>query len=79
MIVVLSYDFIVQQKALKQQLEADNERDISYSLDQMENQMIQISDFVSWAVNNEDIQERLHRESDYQPRKYPLIQPSHSR
>lgn len=77
MIVVLSYDFIVQQKALKQQLEADSERDISHSLDQMENQMIQISDFVSWAVNNEDIQERLHRESDianrYDDQLYSVI------
>lgn len=77
MIVVLSYDFIVQQKALKQQLEADSERDISHFLDQMENQMIQISDFVSWAVNNEDIQERLHRESDianrYDDQLYSVI------
>ncbi len=64
MVIVLSYTFIVQQNTVEQQLRSDGERDIAHSLNKIENQMIQISNFVSWAVNNEDIQERLHRDAN---------------
>lgn len=77
MTVVLSYTVIVQQNVMKQQLRSDGERDIAHSLNKIENQMIQISNFVSWAVNNEDIQERLHRDANsanrYDEQMYSII------
>ena len=77
MIIVLSYTFIVQQNTIEQQLRSDGERDIAHSLNKIEDQMIQISNFVSWAVNNEDIQERLHRDANtanrYDEQMYSII------
>ena len=61
--ITLSYYYIGQQKSLHQMLQEEGDRDLSHTMRQVEAQVSQVSDFVSWALNDEDILSLLERDA----------------
>lgn len=62
MTIVFSYYFIAQRNALRQKVQSNGERDLEHTMRQIEVQTSQVSEFVSWAIHNDDILLLLSRE-----------------